>query len=604
MGLTKARTATVPKKREHGRGGRAIRISIALVLVTSALAIGGGVTRNAAAATTWQNAAGWEGNYVIYMNAWISSVPDAKGFGPYFLPEWNVSSVTTTDEVKNAVGVAVGVRSQDASGNLLFGEDYQYGYGYLQVTIPLAVIGESYTYDDWTAQCVYESVQDVYLPYVGMSITREDNFGINATGTLYPGTPPITKAQNDIIADAWWSGVEALLGGAPVGTWNSMYQSYVAAAKAVGSPNVENFTQGSSSAGQQVIQSYDVTSPYWGGTGNSPTYNVFGPSMYIDMTINKTDFSTMPSSQPALTVYGENWINPQGYGCIAGQVQGANIPLNIFAYPAIEVEGTVSLGSRTLANQLLTLSDGGSNVYTFSTNSQGNYRFFAKPGTTYTLSTTYGSAQWQTTFTTGTDPTVEAPYENLNIPAFSVTAGASPNPTQPGVNVSLWANLAGGYISPVSFSWSFGDGTYGTGQDPGHVYKSSGTFQANVTATDSSNPVQTAQSTVSVVVQNPCDPTKACVTPSSQTVYYGICSSPKATVSGFPATSDVGPFTYSWNFGDGTTGGNLQTISHTYAYVATTYTVTLTITDGAGTKSTATAKVTVKNMGKICAPSP
>ncbi len=527
---------------------------------------------------------------------------DAKGFGPYLLPEWNVSSVTTTDGVKNAVGVGVGVRSQDASGGVKFGEYYVgEGYNYLVVTVPLAVIGESYTYDDWNAQCVYESVQDVYLPYVSMSITREDNFGINATGTLYPGTPPITKAQNDIMGDVFWTGVEALLGGVPVGTWASMYQSYVTAAKAVGSPNIENFTQGSSSAGQQVIQSYDVTSSYWGGTGNSPTYNVFGPSMYVVMQIDPTDFST-PSTQPALTVYGENWINPQGSGCIAGQVQGANIPLDIFAYPAIEVEGTVSLGSRTLANQLLTLSDGGSNVYTFSTNSQGNYRFFAKPGTTYTLSTTYGSAQWQTSFTTGTDPSAEAPYENLNITAFSVSAGATPNPTQPGTPVSLWANPSGGYISPVTYSWNFGDKTTATGQDQTHPYSFPGTYQATVTATDSSNPVQTAQSTVNVQVNNPCGGSSACISPASQTVYYGICATPTATFAGFPAPTQNGTFTYSWAFGDGTHGSG-QTVSHTYPYVQTTYTVTLTVTDSAGVKSTTTAKVTVKNMGKVCAPS-
>ncbi len=65
--MTEAQTVRASKRRGHG--ARAFRISIAVVLVMSALAIGGGLTRNAAAVTTWSNASGWQGNYVIYMNA-------------------------------------------------------------------------------------------------------------------------------------------------------------------------------------------------------------------------------------------------------------------------------------------------------------------------------------------------------------------------------------------------------------------------------------------------------------------------------------------------------------------------------------------------------
>lgn len=606
MGLTQTQSTAGSERRGPGQGGRAFRILIALVLGMSAITIGGGILRNAAAVTTWPNATGWQGNQAIYMNTKIYGTgTDQMGFGNYALPEWNVSSPAQTKDVvvvPNSVGVAVGVRSTDGGGNVYFYEYYDTGAGSLDVHIPIAVIGATYTNYSTDVECVYASVRNNYLSHENMNIKWGDNFAINATGTLDQGTSAITNAQNDLMADAFWAGAEALPGVGTVHSWASMYQTYLETAKAVGSPNIEGF-QSTSAAGLQVIQSYNVINQTaWLHNSQSPTYDVYGSSMYVEIDINKTMFATYPSSSTnyTFTVMGKNWVGFWGNGCISGNVLGAWMPLNIFAYPATEVEGTVSLGSRTLANQPLTLSDGGSNVYTFSTNSQGNYRFFAKPGTAYTLSTTYGGVQYQNSTTTGTDPTGPAQYLDLQVPALSTTAVAGPNPTQPGVSVGFQATLSGGILYPVNITWNFGDGTWGWDQTPSHVYGASGTYDANVTVKDSSSPQQTARSTVAVVVQKP-NCSSACINPATQTVYYGTCYVPRASFSGFPAASDVGPFTYSWAFGDGGTGTG-QTVQHTYPFIAKTYTVTLTITDGNGTKSTPTATVTVQNAGKICAP--
>ncbi len=79
------------------------------------------------------------------------------------------------------------------------------------------------------------------------------------------------------------------------------------------------------------------------------------------------------------------------------------------------------------------------------------------------------------------------------------------------------------------------------------------------------------------------------------------------TATASPATVDAGqsvafsalpsggqpPYSYAWDFGDGTSS-LLQNTSHTYATAATTpYTATLTVTDGAGTKVTKSLSVTV-----------
>lgn len=286
--MIKPETITALERRLPRHAGQGIRILIAVVVAMSALVIGGGITRDAAAVTTWSGAAGWMGNRVIYMTTWISSVPDSKGFGSYALPEWNVSSRAQSWcpngclDVNNSIGVAVGVRSADANANLMFYEFYNSVGGFLEVYIPVAVIGASYTSTGLgDVECLYESIQNNYLPHVGMQVLQADNFGINATGTLDDaGTPPIQNAQNNLMADAFWTGVEALLAGTPVGTWKSMYQTYVTAAKAVASPNVEHFDLSSPSAGQMVIHSYNARDmiPWYGYGPQSPNYNVFGAS--------------------------------------------------------------------------------------------------------------------------------------------------------------------------------------------------------------------------------------------------------------------------------------------------------------------------------------
>jgi PKD repeat protein len=61
------------------------------------------------------------------------------------------------------------------------------------------------------------------------------------------------------------------------------------------------------------------------------------------------------------------------------------------------------------------------------------------------------------------------------------------------------------------------------------------------------------------------------------------------------STAGTGSLSYSWDFGDGTTGDGEQ-VTHAYDD-AGTYSVTLSVTDGAGTTDTATATVTVEGSG-------
>jgi PKD repeat protein len=58
------------------------------------------------------------------------------------------------------------------------------------------------------------------------------------------------------------------------------------------------------------------------------------------------------------------------------------------------------------------------------------------------------------------------------------------------------------------------------------------------------------------------------------------------------ATGGTPPYSYSWNFGDGSAASTTQNPSHTYS-TAGTYTATLTVTDSASPAKTATSSVTI-----------
>ncbi|MGW4898241.1 S8 family serine peptidase [Kitasatospora sp. NPDC004240] len=138
----------------------------------------------------------------------------------------------------------------------------------------------------------------------------------------------------------------------------------------------------------------------------------------------------------------------------------------------------------------------------------------------------------------------------------------------------------------LSYSWDFGDGTTGTGVKPGHTYAAYGTYTVKLTVTDGSGRTSRNQTTFRLLAPNHNDRPVAKV--------GGFC-----TVNGNCSLDSEGSYdpdgklaSYSWNFGDGTTGSG-QSVSHTFPYSASgTYRTTLTVTDDKGGTGSASATVT------------
>jgi PKD repeat protein len=136
--------------------------------------------------------------------------------------------------------------------------------------------------------------------------------------------------------------------------------------------------------------------------------------------------------------------------------------------------------------------------------------------------------------------------------------------------------------NPVSWLWNFGDGGTSTSQYPIHTYLQSGYYYVCLTITGSNNCTSTECDTIYVGTTFP-----NCYnyfTSTSQNLY--------AAFSGY-AYGGTAPYSYFWDFGDGSTGTS-QYAYHTYAQ-AGNYVVTLTTSDITGCNSTSSQMIMISN---------
>jgi len=142
----------------------------------------------------------------------------------------------------------------------------------------------------------------------------------------------------------------------------------------------------------------------------------------------------------------------------------------------------------------------------------------------------------------------------------------------------------------VTYQWTFGDGSNGTGVTASHIYTttSNHTYSVTLTITDDGGGQAIATHVVSVTPLPPNSPPVASftVTPSSGVAPLNV--SFNASTS---SDSDGSIVSYEWSFGDGGSDAGVTT-SHTYQN-AGTYTAVLRVTDNDGSTDTASRFITV-----------
>jgi len=148
----------------------------------------------------------------------------------------------------------------------------------------------------------------------------------------------------------------------------------------------------------------------------------------------------------------------------------------------------------------------------------------------------------------------------------------------------------------ASYSWDFGDGTTGTGVMPAaHTYTGCGSYVVKLTVTDYWG--LKGYATVIINVGETGGPdVDIQVSPSNEgTAPFTVYFDASGTI--FETGCGVGTATYSWNFGDGSTGTGVTT-SHTYTSNGV-YTVILTVTDSAGNVGYGSVIITVGVAGVV-----
>jgi len=131
------------------------------------------------------------------------------------------------------------------------------------------------------------------------------------------------------------------------------------------------------------------------------------------------------------------------------------------------------------------------------------------------------------------------------------------------INNSISANLG------TSFSWDFGDSSTSSIKDPTHIYDSSGTYTVTLTINDSLNNCSSSWSANVIIVLSSSNCNASFTIAKDSSIQYNIIL--------YNTSTNATTHTYTWDFGDGTTGSG-RTPIHTYQNFGL-FEVCLTITD-------------------------
>jgi PKD repeat protein len=196
-----------------------------------------------------------------------------------------------------------------------------------------------------------------------------------------------------------------------------------------------------------------------------------------------------------------------------------------------------------------------------------------------------GSGSTPTPGTVTVTPTPHSGTTPSPLPPGSLVAAASGSPLSGNYPVSVqFSGSASGGTPPYSYDWSFGDSTAdASSASPSHPYGSPGTYQVTFTVHDARGGSSSRGLTVTVTSGLAGSITSA--SPSPVDPGYNVSFAGQAS-------GGVGPYSYSWNFGDSSAAGSGANPKHSYASQGS-YSVQLTVTDQSNGATAHSASVTI-----------
>jgi PKD repeat protein len=173
---------------------------------------------------------------------------------------------------------------------------------------------------------------------------------------------------------------------------------------------------------------------------------------------------------------------------------------------------------------------------------------------------------------------------NAPTPLASPIITANPNPAGFGKPVQFSSTESGGFL-PYTYSWSFGDGgTGGNLSNITHAYTTNGPFRVVLSVTDGAGERSEGTLNISILLQARINASATGGAPPLRVNFTAT------------AVGGTSPYSFSWNFGDGSSTSEQTSTAHTFNRSGT-FTVILTVTDGQGHQSSAQVQICAGKCG-------
>lgn len=225
----------------------------------------------------------------------------------------------------------------------------------------------------------------------------------------------------------------------------------------------------------------------------------------------------------------------------AGQTTTANLMLTIISSPlSLSISASQTSGVTPLTVNFTAVASGGVQPYSFL------WEFGdGTVGSGQSVSKTYSTAGSYIVYCTVRDSGGGVETKSIVITVLlpltlsistDVVSGDTP------LTVKFGASASGG-LSPYSYLWDFGDGWFSSLQNPSYTYFNAGVYTAVCTVIDSEGRIVSKSITVTAT------------TPLFLSISASPTSGPAPLTVGFSASPSGGrtPYSYSWEFGDGST---------------------------------------------------
>ncbi len=406
------------------------------------------------------------------------------------------------------------------------------------------------------------------------NVILHDGYGDTSVGLYFSAGDllllPAARSPFDLYSQA--TGIQIYYGGAIVGTTGGpicgtgQFGPVVVLTDQKYSLLMESASASSVQIGSyaSVVATASGSLPYTLATGHS---TVAAPSVPA--------CSGTTCCSPTKTVFGLNGPGSNLLGAYTLFTGGINFDYEVTAPVPLSASAQAdpTSGVAPLAVAFTGKASGGSPPYTWDWKfGDGTaHKTVQNPSHTYQSAGTF-----QPVLTVTDSAGAQSQDKSLSITVsgtLAVVAAGTPLTGNAPLAVAFTATGSGG-TPPYTYAWDFGDQTTGSGQTVSHTYAQAGTFHVTLTLTDSASGTATDSH---LVVQVSAPGALAAFAQADRS------SGPIPLTVNFTGAASGGtaPYTWSWDFGDGSAPATAQNAQHTYAAEGT-FAVTLTVHDSAG----------------------